>query len=108
MRKTKGQVMKLSNLERETVITFNEAENFAEVITYNSRMKRTLAGLAADRPEDVQHVKTNPEGGATYRTPKSWVKIRASRILSEAQKAASMKAMAKAHLSRANNRRRDA
>lgn len=42
--------MKLSNQERETVITFNEAESFAEVFTYNSRMKRTLAGLAADRP----------------------------------------------------------
>ncbi len=71
--------MKLSNLERETVITFNEAENFAEIFTYNS--------LAADRPEDVQHVNTNPEGGATYRVPKGWVKIRASRILSEEQRA---------------------
>lgn len=79
--------MKLSNLERETVITFNEAENFAEVFTYNSRMKRTLAGLAADRPDDVQHIKTNPEGGAAYRIPKGWVKIRASRVLSEEQRA---------------------
>lgn len=100
--------MKLSNQERETIIVFNEAEPFAEVFTYNSRMKRTLAGLAADRPSDVEHIKTNPEGGATYCIPKGWVKIRASRILSEAQKAASMKAMAKAHLSRANNRHRDA
>lgn len=100
--------MKLSNLERETVITFNEAENFAEVFTYNSRMKRTLAGLAADRPSDVEHIKTTPEGGETYSIPKGWLKIRAPRILSEAQKAASMKAMEKAHLSRANNRRGDA
>lgn len=55
--------MKLSNLERETIIAFNEAENFAEIFTYNNRMKRSLAGLAADRPADVTHIKTNPEGG---------------------------------------------
>lgn len=99
--------MKLSNQERETVIVFNEADSTAEVFTYNSRMQRTLAKLAADRPGDAQHIKTNPEGGATYRIPKGWVKIKPPRSQSEAQKAASMKAIEKARLSRSNTRRGD-
>lgn len=78
--------MKLSNLERETLICFNESESAAEVFTFNGAMRRKLEQLAADRPEDVQHVKTTPEGGETYTLPKGWLKIRAPRILSEEQR----------------------
>lgn len=99
--------MKLSRTEQETIITFNEADSTAEVFTFNGRMQRTLAKLAEDRPDDVRRVKGTPEGGETYIVPKGWIKVRASRIMSEAQKAASVKAMEKARLSRANNRRGD-
>lgn len=44
-------------LERETVITFNEQEQFAEVFTYNPRMKRELAALAANRPDETKKSK---------------------------------------------------
>lgn len=87
--------MKLSRAEQETTITFN------------GRMQRTLAKLAVERPDEVQHVKATPEGGETYIVPKGWVRVRASRILSEAQKAASLKAAEKARLSRSNTRRGD-
>lgn len=74
--------MPLSRLERETIIIFNEQEAQAEIFTYNDRLKHELSGLACARPDDVQHTKTNAEGGETYTVPKKWVKIRASRILS--------------------------
>lgn len=84
--------MALTLSERETIIVFNEQDPLAEVFTYNGRMKRELSGLACARPDDVQHTKTNTEGGETYTVPKKWVKIRASRILSDAQRAAIDKA----------------
>ena len=78
--------MALTLSERETIIVFNEQDPLAEVFTYNGRMKRELSGLVCARPDDVQHTKTNTEGGETYTVPKKWVKIRASRILTEEQK----------------------
>lgn len=74
--------MALTLSERETIIVFNEQDPLAEVSTYNGRLKHELSGLACARPDDVQHTKTNAEGGETYTVPKKWVKIRASRILS--------------------------
>lgn len=61
-------------LERETVITFNEQEQFAEVFTYNPRMKRELAALAISRPDETKKIKTNGVGGETYTVPKKWVR----------------------------------
>lgn len=77
--------MNLTNYEKETIITFNEAEKTAEIFTYNSKMLRSLSTLAADRPDDAQRIKTNADGGETYRIPKSWVKVKAPRIMSESE-----------------------
>lgn len=80
--------MTLTNYERETIICFNEAEPTADVFTYNGRMLRDLARLATERPDDVHHISDNGVGGSTYRVPKKWVKIRASRILTDEERAA--------------------
>lgn len=90
--------MTLTNLEKETIICFNEAEPTAEVFTYNGRMLRDLAKLAEERPADVQHILDNGTGGMTYRVPKKWVKIRASRILSDAQRDSLNKARQKSKI----------
>lgn len=84
--------MSLSRLEQETIIVFNEQEAHAEIFTYNGRLRRELSELSAARPDDVRHTQTNTEGGETYAVPKAWVKVRASRILSDAQRAAIEKA----------------
>lgn len=78
--------MTLTNQERETIICFNEAEATAEVFTYNGRMLRELSLLAGERADDIKHISDNGADGSTYSVPKKWVKIRASRILSEEQK----------------------
>lgn len=80
--------MPLTNMERETVICFNEAEPTAEVFTNNGRMLRDLSKLVQERPDDAQHISDNGTGGSLYRVPKKWGKIRASRILTEEQKKA--------------------
>lgn len=72
--------------EKETIILFNEQEPLAEIFTYNQRMKRELAQLAKNRPDEARKIKTNSEGGETYSLPKKWVKIRAARILTDTQR----------------------
>ena len=68
--------MNLSRLEQETIITFNEAESFAEVYTHNGRLKRRLAELLEKRPEDVEY-RGEDCGSERYRVPKKWIRIQA-------------------------------
>lgn len=89
--------MNLSSYEKETIIVFNESDNDAEIFTHNGRMLRELEKLITDRPDDVQHVKDNDTGGSTYRVPKKWVKIRASRILTDEQKEKAAERMRQLH-----------
>lgn len=79
--------MSISRLEQETIINFNEAESTATVYTHNGALVRKLEGLADQRPDDVQRGRAFPDGGREYTIPKRWVKVNASRILSEEQKA---------------------
>ena len=100
--------MELTAYERETIINYNEAEQTASVYTHNRALRRTLDKLAQERPEDCRIDRVSHEGAAAdYLVPKSWVKIRPPRIASEAQKAASRAAAAKAKLARKNTRHGD-
>ncbi len=78
--------MSLTNIEKETIICFNEAEKTAEVFTYRQSLIRQLDGLTEERPTEATRVKANAEGGVTYTVPKTWIKIRPKRILTEEQK----------------------
>jgi len=89
--------MSLTNIERETIVTFNEGEPMAEAFTYRPSLIRQLDGLTQERPTEATRVKTNVEGGATFTVPKEWVRIKPKRIMSEVQKGAAAKAIAKAH-----------
>lgn len=75
----------LTNVERETVINFNEAEQTADVYTYNGALKRRLSKLCESRPDEVKHEKTDQYGGMSFTVPKSWIKVSATRIPSEKQ-----------------------
>ena len=78
--------MPVSKIEQETVILFNEAEAAASVYTYNGALKRKLTGLCATRPTEARQIKDDGRGGLTFEVPKRWIKINASRILTEEQK----------------------
>lgn len=72
--------------ERETIITYNEAEPTANVYTMNGALIRKLDGLARSRPDAARRVKTYPDGAQEYEVPKKWVKISPPRVYSEEQK----------------------
>ncbi len=85
------------NVEKETIICFNEGEPAAEIFTYRPSLIRQLDGLTEERPTETTRVKANAKGGVTFTVPKAWVRIKPKRIMSEAQKEAAAKAIAKAH-----------
>lgn len=87
--------MSISRYEQETVITFNEEEKTATVYTYNGKIKRKLESLSVDRPDEVRQTGDDTHGGLTFEIPKRWVKVNASRILSEAEKAVKAEAAMK-------------
>ena len=91
--------MKLTNIEKETVINFNEAERTASIYTHNEALKRQLLELCRTHPEQARQTAANGWGGLTFELPKKWLKVSPPRVLSPAQRAV---------LDRMNQRRHDA
>ena len=79
--------MRLTNVEKETVINFNEAERTASVYTHNEALKRQLLELCRSYPERVRQTAANAWGGLTFELPKKWLKVSPPRVLSPAQRA---------------------
>ena len=79
--------MKLSRIEQETIINFNEAEGEASVYTHNTALKERLLGLCQDHPSQVRLTADNGRGGLTFALPKKWLKVTPPRVLSPAQRA---------------------
>ncbi len=79
--------MKLSNIEKETVINFNEAERTASIYTHNEALKRQLLELCRTYPEQVRQTDANRWGGLAFELPKKWLKVSPPRVLSPAQRA---------------------
>ena len=71
--------MSLTNIERETIVNFNESEKVAEIYTFNLKLQRQLANLAASL-SDVKLVNKG-SGYVVYEVPKNWIKIRPPREL---------------------------
>ena len=79
--------MRLTNIEKETVINFNEAERTASIYTHNEALKRQLSELCRTHPDQVRQTDANRWGGLTFELPKKWLKISPPRVLSPAQRA---------------------
>lgn len=79
--------MKLTNLEKETIINFNEAEHTASVYTHNEALKERLLELCQTHPAQVRQTADNGRGGLIFELPKKWLKISPPRVLSPAQQA---------------------
>lgn len=67
--------MALSLIEKETIILFNEKEEYADVYVHNVKLKRKLAELSEERPEEVRLVRSDSES-VTYQIPKKWINVR--------------------------------
>lgn len=69
--------MKLSRLEKETIILFNEVEEYAEVYTFNGKLQKQLARLSIQYPKQFILKSKDQWGAATYIVPKKRVCVNA-------------------------------
>ena len=77
--------MNLSNLERETIILFNEAEGAAQIETFNPRLLRQLRKVATC--EGVSCT-ADEKGYGVFTVPKTMIKIHAPLKLNDEQRRA--------------------
>ena len=63
--------MKLTNIEKETVINFNEAGRTASIYTHNEALKRQLLELSRTYPAQIRQTAANSWGGLTFELPKN-------------------------------------
>ena len=63
--------MKLTKLEQETIILYNEAEAAAEVFTYDRQLLKKLERLAAKYPAQIRRT-----GDRQFVVPKACVLVR--------------------------------
>ena len=67
--------MKITKIEKETIILFNEAEEKAIIYTYNTGLKKRLAAFSKKYPH-LCHLEREEQGGVTYSIDKTRVSIR--------------------------------
>ena len=78
----------LTRYEKETIILTNEADDFYEVYTFNSALKKKLAAYAKKHPDLCSLKETTKEGSATYVVDKARLSLRLTEPYSEARKQA--------------------
>ena len=84
--------MKLTAIEQETIILYNQAESAAEVETYDARLLEKLNRLAEKYPDQIQKT-----GERRFIVPKRCVSVREP-YSAERRKAASERAKAAGYM----------
>ncbi len=77
--------MKLSRYEQETIISFNAGERNATLYTRDCKVMKEMDMLVGRYP-DIYHLDCQTDIDKTYSLPKSCIKYRKPRNLSEAQR----------------------
>lgn len=62
--------------EKETIISYNQAESTASVFTFEPRKIRALRKCAEDHPEECKIVREGPEEAVEFEVPKKWIKVK--------------------------------
>jgi len=81
----------LTKYEKETIILTNEADDFYEVYTFNSALKKKLAAYAKKHPDLCILKETTREGSATYVVDKARLSLRLTEPYSAERKLAARK-----------------
>jgi len=81
--------MKLTDLERETFILFNEREPAASIYTYNAKLQAQIAEYARQYPDKIGMTLTDTDGLLRCELPKSDLRILLRKPRSEKQLRAS-------------------
>ena len=74
---------RLTKIEKETIILFNEGESTARIYTYNAGLKKRLAAFSKKYPDLCQLEKPEHLGGVSYLIDKSRLSIRLQPLYSE-------------------------
>lgn len=75
----------LTNIERETIINFNDGEDIASIYTCNKALIKRLDTYCKKRPDIYKKVEEDYLS-KTYEFPKKYVAIKIPRVLSEERK----------------------
>jgi len=67
--------MKLTNIEKETTINFNEHEKTAEIYTYNVKLINRIKKMSEQNPIEYIITQENQYGGITCILPKKRLAI---------------------------------
>lgn len=82
--------MKLSKLEQETIILFNEAEDTATVYTHNDKLIKQLDTMCADYPEICKIInnfcKNQDTKPKTYNLSKKLIRVKNPHKISDKSK----------------------
>ena len=73
----------LTKYEKETILLTNELDDFWDIYTYNSALKRKLKNFASEYPELCHLREQTEEGSVTYRVKKDRVSINLKKPVSE-------------------------
>ena len=68
--------MRLTKIEKETIILFNERENTASIYTHNASLKKRLAAFSRQYPDLCRMEKPEQFGGVSYMLDKSRLSVR--------------------------------
>ena len=79
--------MKLTKAEKETIINFNEEEDFADIYTSNSHLKNRLDEICKENPESCQLESKDGYGFVRYRIDKNLISVRKPWSMVSRQKA---------------------
>ena len=60
---------RLTKIEKETIVLFNEGEDKANIYTHNAGLKKRLAAFAKKYPDLCRLEKSNVQGGVSYELP---------------------------------------
>ena len=74
---------RLTKIEKETIVLFNEGEDKANIYTHNAGLKKRLAAFAKKYPDLCRLEKSNVQGGVSYELAKSRLSIRFLPLYSE-------------------------
>jgi hypothetical protein len=77
--------MKLTLVEQETLVSFNEGEPITNVYTFNPKLKRKLKSLSAKHPDIFRLTASGEHGSVSYEMPKKHLSIRFYEPISEAE-----------------------
>lgn len=74
------KIKSVPQVERETIITYNNAEKTANVYTMNRKLARKLSAMAQEYPSLVKFVRKYPDSAVEYELPKKSIVVSKPRV----------------------------